>query len=150
MNFWVITNFHQKTLDGEVANVLTLVDIGIEWIQNEIFMRLNEYRPPFKLATKYDFTIDVFASKTCLVYKTEMLVLSKFLTKLLTIQWPSTKFLLANSRFNLFTRAGKATSRLKLVWSVTHAQPECDKFFSTLNLNQNRPPRATFNLQQFR
>ena len=150
MNFWVLTNFDQKTLDGEVANVLTLVDIGIEWIQNQTFIRLNEYRPPFKLATKYAIVINVFPSKTCLVYITEMLVMNKFLTKPLTTQWPSTKFLLANSRFTLFTRAGKATSRPKFVWSVTPAQQESDKFFSTLNLNQNRPTRAKFNLQQFR
>ena len=150
MNFWVITNFHQKTLDGEVANVLTLVDVGIEWIQNQTFMRLNEYRLLFKLATNYAIIINVFPSKTCLVYITEMLVLNKFLSKPLTTPWPSNKFLLANSRFTVFTRAGKATSSLKFVWSVMPAQQESDDFFSKLNLNLNRPTRTTYNLQQFR
>ena len=145
MNFWVLLYFVQKTLVGEVANVLTLVDIGLEWRQNQTFMLLNEYRPSFTLATKYDIINNVFPSKTCLVYITEMLVLNKSLTKPLTTPWPSTKLLLAISRFTLFTRDGKATSSLKFVWSVMPAQQESDKFFSTLNLNQNYTPARQTN-----
>ena len=46
INFWVLINFDQKVLNGKVANVLTFNNIGTEWIQNQVFLRLNQYRPP--------------------------------------------------------------------------------------------------------
>ena len=47
-----------------------------------------------------------------------MVALKKFVTNPSTTQKTPTSFLLANSRSTLFTRAGKATSRLKFVYSV--------------------------------
>ena len=43
IKFWTLISFDQKALNGKVANVLTLVNIGIEWIRNQSFLRLNRY-----------------------------------------------------------------------------------------------------------
>ena len=48
-NFWVLINFKEIALNGKVANVLILTNIGIEWIQNQTFLHLNQYRPPVNL-----------------------------------------------------------------------------------------------------
>ena len=45
-NFLVLINFDQIAWNGKVANVLTLINIGTEWFQNQTILRLNQYRPP--------------------------------------------------------------------------------------------------------
>ena len=138
----MLINFDQITLNGKLADVVTLNNIGVEWIQNQTFLRLNQHRPHCKLAIKFDIAFIVSGTIICLVYITELFAWNKFLTNPSTTQWPFTKSLLANSRSTLFTRAGKATSRLKFVYSVMATHQESDKFLSTLNLNQNLLPRA--------
>ena len=68
INFWVLINFDQIALDGKNANVLTLINILIEWIQNQTFRRLNQYLSPCKLAIKFDIAFIVSGTITCLVY----------------------------------------------------------------------------------
>ena len=41
-------------LNDKAAGVLTLIDIGKRWLQNQIFLHLDQYRPPCKLSTKSD------------------------------------------------------------------------------------------------
>ena len=36
-------------LNDKTAGLLTLVDNGIEWIQIQTFLHLNQYRPPVNL-----------------------------------------------------------------------------------------------------
>ena len=36
-------------LNDKTAGVLTSIDIGIEWIQNQTLLRVNQYRPPVNL-----------------------------------------------------------------------------------------------------
>ena len=64
INFFVLINFDQLTLNGKAIGVLTSIDIGIEWIQNQTFLRLNQYHPPCKVATKFDIAFILFVSIT--------------------------------------------------------------------------------------
>ena len=95
---------------------------------------------PCKVATKFDIASILFGTITCLVYITGPLAFNKFLTNPTTTQFQPTKPLLANSRSNVFTQAGRATSRLKFVYSVTAANNESDKVVSPKNPNQNLFP----------
>ena len=78
----------------------------------------------------------------------EPLALSKILTNFKTVREPPTMSLFANSRFTLLARVGKATLRLKLVWSLTAAHHEIDQVLSTIIPNQNWRPRDSRILYQ--
>ena len=82
----MLVTFYQTALNCKVGDVLILNFFGKECILNHIFLRLNQYRPPCDISTKFDSTSFMFEAINFPVYIKELLVLIKFLTNSPTTQ----------------------------------------------------------------